>query len=93
MPCSVGHRPIHMQARPRQHHERMRNECIWRSGGLYFFQGGAHFHRCIHCDIFIRSARANIIHILEIRVLIAAATDLLEFFQIIKAHHHLKTAL
>ena len=70
-----------MQARPRQHHERLRKECIWRLGGLYFFQGGTPFHRYIHRDYFTRSARANIImHILEIRVLIAAATDLLDFF-------------
>ena len=82
-----------MQARPRQHHERMRNDCTWRFGGLNFFQGGTPFHRCIHREIFMTSVWANSINILEIRAVIAAATDLLEFFKIIKAHHHLRTAL
>ena len=93
MPCSVGHRPIYMQARPRQHHKRMPNECMWRFGGLNFFQGGTTFQRCIHREIIMMSVRESITHILEIRVVIAAATDLLEFLKIIEAHHHLRTAL
>ena len=93
MPCSIGHLPICIQARPRQHHERMRNECMLRFGGLYFFQGGTLFHQSIHREIFIRVVRENNTHILQIKIVIPAAIDLLEFFKIIKAHHHLKTAL
>ena len=71
----------------------MCNECMWTFGGLNFFQGGTTFHWCIPREIFIMSVRESITHILEIRVVIAAASDLLEFFKIIKARHHLGTLL
>ena len=62
-------------------------------GGLanYIFSRVGPLSACwIHREIFLRSARTNITNIPEIRFVIAAATDLLEIFKTIKAHHHLK---
>ena len=68
---------------------------MWRFGELYFFQGGTAFCGWKHREIFMRrlSARIHITHILEIRLVVAAATDLLKFFESFEAHHHLKIAL
>ena len=61
-----------------------------RLGEQYFLQGGTPFRGCVHREIIMRSARRNPSHIPEVRFVIAALTDLLEFFTIIKAQLHLK---
>ena len=93
MLCSVGHWSVYIKALPQQYHGRWGSDCMRRFGEQNFFQGGTSFRAWAYRKIKMRSVRRNPSHIPEVRFMIAALTDLLEFFTIIRAQLHLKIAL
>ena len=84
---------MYTKALPQRYHGRRGNDYMRRLGDQYFFQGGTPFRGWVHREITMRSARRNPSHIPEVRFIIAVLTALLEFFTIIRAQLHLKTAL
>ena len=87
MLCFIGH---WSKALSRQYHGRQGNDYMRRFGEQNFFRGGTPFRWWICREILMKSAQRNPLHISEVNIMIAALTDLLKNFTIIRAQIHLK---